>query len=368
MPFRRRLSLALALALTVGAAAGCAPSQPADDALRAMPTLQSGAEFADRLRSTDAASLSDQDVIALGYLERARRGLSSPFRLADYARRDRRLTEERRAHLALAILGEVVRGRVYELDPAAIAGLRFSGSVASGWHARQLLRTVGEMVDQAPSAATGDAVARLALQLSLRERTLLGDEALIAPTAALMADRRIAREDVSRLITAAGQNDIDLLELLGSWRAERRFLVERPRTAAPPLSDELVRAAVARAATLRNAAQQMRDPLLAGGLQRQRDARVRSWLTPESAERLARLAAVYDHPPQSPRGGGGATPSVRRHRERIARSPASPRGGGAGCVPRPPGGGRFGFGTGRDGFLRRAVSAELESGNPLGAG
>src|SRR5687767_12498382 len=58
--------------------------------------MRAGAEFAGRLEKTLAApaeSISIADAVAQNYLERLRLGLSSPFRLVDFALADRMLSD-----------------------------------------------------------------------------------------------------------------------------------------------------------------------------------------------------------------------------------------------------------------------------------
>src|SRR5919109_1471906 len=57
-------------------------------------------------------------TIALGYLERLRLGLGSPFRLADYALSDPRLDDSTRTRVAWAILARLRRGDAYVIDPS----------------------------------------------------------------------------------------------------------------------------------------------------------------------------------------------------------------------------------------------------------
>jgi hypothetical protein len=55
-------------------------------------------------------------ALALAYLERARLGLGSPFRLIDQAVHDPRLSETVRHDVAWAIVDRVFDGRIYETD------------------------------------------------------------------------------------------------------------------------------------------------------------------------------------------------------------------------------------------------------------
>src|SRR5438105_14831475 len=61
-------------------------------------------------------------TLALGYLERLRLGLGSPFRLADFALADPRLDDTTRMRVAWAILARVRRGAAYGVDPSVADG------------------------------------------------------------------------------------------------------------------------------------------------------------------------------------------------------------------------------------------------------
>jgi len=65
------------------------------------------------------------DALALGitYLERARLGLSSPFRLVDQAIHDPRLDASMRQRVGWALLGRLRRGDTYVVDPAVLDGI-----------------------------------------------------------------------------------------------------------------------------------------------------------------------------------------------------------------------------------------------------
>jgi len=62
----------------------------------------------------------DQLAIALGYLERLRLGLGSPFRLADEALADPRLSATMGNSVAWAVLGRLRRGDAYVVDKSVL--------------------------------------------------------------------------------------------------------------------------------------------------------------------------------------------------------------------------------------------------------
>src|SRR5687768_373250 len=71
-------------------------------------SLSPGAAFVDSLVQRTAPAEHPRDVafgdaVALGYLERLRLGLGSPFRLAEYALRDPRLDSIARRRVAAAV-------------------------------------------------------------------------------------------------------------------------------------------------------------------------------------------------------------------------------------------------------------------------
>ena len=69
-------------------------------------------------RERGAEPLSAGDVVALGYLERLRLGLGSPFRLIDQALNDPRLDDATRRSTAQALLARTLDGHAYNVDPA----------------------------------------------------------------------------------------------------------------------------------------------------------------------------------------------------------------------------------------------------------
>src|SRR4029434_1417851 len=76
--------------------------------------MRSGAEFARTLErslaSTPAESISIADAVAVGYLERLRLGLGSPFRLVDFALNDPLLPDSIRHLVAYGVLQRTLEG------------------------------------------------------------------------------------------------------------------------------------------------------------------------------------------------------------------------------------------------------------------
>src|SRR5690606_38933007 len=120
---------------------------------------------------------------------------------------------------------------------------------------------------------------------------------------ALVADRRRAREDANRLVTAARAARLSPIELLPRWRADRRLTVEGPALTSLHISEEQSIAIQGEkmALAIRALAQRLSasngtsiDPLAGGSHP------PTSLLTPEAATRLLEIAARRDLPPQGP--------------------------------------------------------------------
>jgi hypothetical protein len=202
--------------------------------------LAAGATFVDSLVGRTAAAVQPRDVsfgdaVALGYLERLRLGLGSPFRLAEYALDDPRLDSTARQRVAAALVGRTLEGRAYVIEPTALAGVgptvtNESTELAAQRGARHLA-LIDAAVTGSRDPRTGELAIRLAYELAAAERTVdRGAVAVVAPVAALVRDRQSAVSDARRLLRAARADAVDPLTLLVTWRRERRFAVERPAT------------------------------------------------------------------------------------------------------------------------------------------
>jgi hypothetical protein len=265
--------------------------------------LGRGAAYARSLSVRPAAELRAEDIVALGYLERARLGLGSPFRLIAFAGRDERLTPETRERLAYAILNLTLQSRGYQVDATILDVLPLMGvpgGVRLGdYHVQLIQRTVAE----SPSATSGERAVRLGYLLAGTERTVdAATEPVVAYVAALVADRRRAREDAVALLRAAAQQKTDPLELLEDWRKELRFRVEAPAMAQVTASEEMTEAVKGSqvAASLRLLAQRMNAPSAAHRMPRANPYWRRTWLSAAAAERLHELADSLDYPAQAP--------------------------------------------------------------------
>jgi len=298
MKRRRAPALLLLLALLGPVVASCRGDGRAALRPDVQRELAQGREFAFHLVANRRAdALTDQAVIALGYLERLRLGLGSPFRLIDYALHDPRLDDSTRTRLGWALLARTLDGAAYEVDASTLdrAGAAWPGLRARvGPHHLELITSA---VSEARDPRGGELAVRLAYLLAQAEGSV-GRQApeLAAQVAALVRDRELARADALRLLLAAQASDTDPLELIPAWRAGRRFQVERPPLEPLPYREEQKAVELA--------------PRLAAGLRalgpRLADASPRpapppaSLLTRPVAQRLAELADSLNAPPQTP--------------------------------------------------------------------
>jgi hypothetical protein len=288
--------------------------------------------------AANPAAVTADGALALGYLERLRLGLGSPFRLVDQARQDPRLLPATRHTVAWALLGHTLAGDSYEIEPSVLEGGAADGAVAGrgapfgAWH----LRLIDRAITTAADPRAGELAVRLGYALGRGERSVSGAVAVTsAQAAALLRDRELARRDAVRLLDAARDSQVDPLLLVAAWRAERRVEVERPALAEAPgaaleaqalergerIAEELRRfddvARLARAArdtgTVDAASAAWIDSSFAPLVVHAEGASRRGgWLPAAAAARLADLAAVRGAPPMS-----AVVMAVRQQRGRI---------------------------------------------------
>jgi hypothetical protein len=290
MPLRARF-VALA-ALLLGLLAGCgAPEHAPPDAGREMKRARRYAAALVR-ESARAPEVGAEEAVALGYLERLRLGLGSPFRLIEHALLDPRLPEETRARLAWALLARTLQGEAYQVDPAALEMIRWGGDPLSPHHGPYHLERIAEAVEEGSDPRTGEMVVRMAYALSAAE----GSVGPAAPTvaawaAALLRDRQLAREDARDLLRAAEEAGLSPLALLAAWRSARRFRVEAPLLPAPghEAEREAARGVLLLTARLRPDTHEPHASRAPEG---------RGTLPPRAAARLAEEAARLDLPPR----------------------------------------------------------------------
>ena len=266
--------------------------------------MRSGAEFAKTLEgslaSTPAESISIADAVAVGYFERLRLGLGSPFRLVDFALNDPLLPDSIRHLVAYGVLQRTLDGDVYHAPAAALSLAGGSMPELPPSIAARHIALIDSVVGSAGDPRGGELTIREAYRLAAaagsigRRGPWLGTQA-----AALARDRELARRDVVSLLATARRNRMDPLGLIPVWRLERRFLVERP------LMDSL-RSDVERVA-LSDVRAVVRELDSISALERRAvsdstslPSRFAAGLSAEPARRLAWVAQVRAAPPQAP--------------------------------------------------------------------
>ncbi len=313
------MAAALAAVALVAAAAcgGGGPGPPAGASGDLDDGRRDAAEWIADARVHDRADSSE--VVALGYLERARLGLGSPFRLAEYALDDPRLDSLYQRRVAWAVLARVSARQDYDVDPAALDGVDMHRSLRADGAAH--LRLIQGVVRAARDPRAGELAVRLAYALAAAEGSVSrAGPGVAAQAAALARDRELAHDDVRRLLAAADRADADPLALLRRWRVERRFAVEQPLAGAIGIDAEAE--AIELAPRLVEAVRQIGSAAGSEGREPARAARSAAPGTPLLGTRVAvRLEArtdSLDPPPQAP-----IVMAVRLHEEEAGRrSPA----------------------------------------------
>ena len=266
--------------------------------------------------SRTVPDIDASSAIAVGYLERLRLGLGSPFRLIDYATRDPRLADSVRVELGWALLARTLDRSAYQVSTAVLdrvvpaePGQR---RPALG---HEHLELIDNAIRESPDPRTGELAVRLAYALAAAEKSLAPRAPEIgARVAALVRDRELARNDAFRLLRAAQENGVDPLVLLRRWRAERRFEVEQPpmRLASAELEREAMDLAPRLAEALRELQARRPDEATAPRY----DQTDRGLLGRFAAERLAAVADSFDSPAQTP-----VVISARLYRKDLVEGP-----------------------------------------------
>ena len=252
----------------------------------------------------------DEVVLALGYVERLRLGLGSPFRLVESAQRDPRLSGLARDQIAWALLARTLAGEAYEVDAAVLDGAGANGNATWPGLGRSHLELIENAIAESRDPRGGELAVRLAYRLAAMEGSVSAQTPrLAARVAALIRDREIARADAERLLRSAEVAQGDPLRAVARWRTERYFRVESPAMTTLPGSVE--REALEIAPRLAHA--------LRGLTSRQGDVASvrgpdvnRSLLTPRVAARLAQIADSTNMPPQAP-----IVVAARAHRQDL---------------------------------------------------
>jgi hypothetical protein len=259
---------------------------------------------------------ADEGVIGLGYAERLRLGLGSPFRLVEMALRDPRLSEEARQQVAWALLGRTLTGEAYEIDPVALDRIGLGHMTHWPGVGRHHLRIIESAIAESRDPRSGELAVRLAYKLAAMEGSVPEQAPRIAArTAALLRDRELARADVVRLLRSAEAAQDDPLRAIGRWRADRHFRVEAPALTALPESAE--REALELAPRLAQSIRMLVPRLAEGTVARTAPAELRpSLLTPAVAARLEQIADSMNMPPQAP-----IAIAARTYRQELVRQP-----------------------------------------------
>ncbi|WP_420126246.1 hypothetical protein [Longimicrobium sp.] len=295
---RRPLLLRCTLALLLAALAGCGPSRrtpPPPPAAAA--ELEQASNWAQGLRARQAESLAPDELVALGYLERLRLGMGSPFRLMDYALQDPRLPPRTRTRVAGALLHATAEGRSYAVDPMALAPAGVDAAGRTRQAALRHLALVEAAVASADDARVGELAVRAAYGVALAEKAV-GPTAptLAAEAAALVRDRVLARGDARMLLEESGRTGRHPLVLVREWRAARRLQVEAPTGAErPPYLDVLASARALPLARAVRAAAAPQEVAFAPS-----PAFEEPFLSPAAARRLSALVRRQAPPPSAP--------------------------------------------------------------------
>jgi hypothetical protein len=171
----------------------------------------------------------DTAVLGLGYLERLRLGLGSPFRLVDAVLHDPRLAPAAAQQVAWALVARLERGDAYVQDPAALDGIGPWTSTGVGATGAQHLALIDSVVRAASSPRVGELTVRLAYLMSNADgSTARGSAELAASAAALSGDRVLSERDLDDARRAAAATHTSVLATLETRRAERRLRVEAP--------------------------------------------------------------------------------------------------------------------------------------------
>jgi hypothetical protein len=285
-------TLLLGVGLVALTVAGIRLTDRADARRAVRDALADGARLDDSLsravRATPTARVPFTSALALGYLARLQLGLGSPFRLVDLARTDPRLPIVWRSRVAHAMLARLSANRAvmhplpHALDVALVSDSG-TGDALLG-----IVDSVMALEGDSPLAL--DAIRIAAAQASARGLMRPGAVSLLDAAALLAFDRVRARRDVERAITAASRGDGDLLQVVATWRAERRFAVERPLLAEVAPSPRRIAARVPAMVAALERATQVRVPVS--------PARFTPPLPPNAANALALLISVRTRPAQ----------------------------------------------------------------------
>lgn len=171
----------------------------------------------------------DELTIALGYLERLRLGLGSPFRLVDEALSDSRLDSTTGSRVAWALLERLRRGDAYVIDPRVLDGSGPWSADGRGATGAAHLALIEHAIRSASDPRAGELSVRLAYLIASAKGTVAPASVQTAVrVAALVRDRESATADLRDLLADASNGHEDVMRLLNDRRDARAFRVEQP--------------------------------------------------------------------------------------------------------------------------------------------
>lgn len=294
-----KLPIVVVFALVMAALAACRATPVATEFAH---DLDGGRAFHTALiiGAADSSAATDSvDALAFGYLERARLGLGSPFRLVDFVLDDPRLPPTERERTAWAVLAMVYDRSSHVVDPAALDSI-FVASAANGAGAGQLhLDVIDSAMSAAADPAVAEAAVRLAYVLGGAERIIRSNGvASVVRAAAQIRDREVARRDLIALLREARDMELSPLRLLPTWRLARRFEVESPRLAV--ITPEKDGRAVEHAAGLLEQLRENAHSRLAMLVPEALESTGMAAMPAPVGGTLARMGSVLEMPPQAP--------------------------------------------------------------------
>ena len=190
----------------------------------------------DAARQLDSATLDDRDsvrALSLAYVERARLGLGSPFRLVDEALHDPRLDDSAGDIVAWAIIDRIFDHGTYQVDASVLDAIGPRG--AGPDHLALIERTI----ESGRDPRIGETTIRLAYGLASANGTLSAAALpAVIEVASLIRDRALAEGDLSRSVPRAKEDGVELTEEIARRRVSRDLEVERPLLGALSARDE----------------------------------------------------------------------------------------------------------------------------------
>lgn len=250
----RRVSLAVTVGLLgIAVMLGWVSARPALSANAAKELASATSYFDSKIVVARAASprgiRGDELAISIGYLERLRLGLGSPFMLVSQALNDPRLGGPNRARVAWALLGRLERGDAYVIDPTVLDGAGPWATDGHGATGAAHLALIERAVRTASDPRAGELAVRLAYLIESAKGAITSPGVTVAAqAAALIRDRELATTDLRDLLASAAEQHTDVLGLLNDRRTAHEFRVEQPLLA--PLTAALQMEAMNRVPSL----------------------------------------------------------------------------------------------------------------------